>query len=64
MTDHALLIILACIASVAPTILSIATLIQGIRTHRTFNSRMEEMIELTRSTAYKKGRKDEQDTPT
>ncbi len=61
------LIILAAIAAIAPTILGIATLIQGIRTHRTFNSKMDKMLELTAKSSFAEGakyQKDAQNQPT
>lgn len=54
-------IIVGAIAALAPTMVGIATLIQGIRTHKTFNSKMDAMLELVRKAAYAKGRKDEKD---
>lgn len=40
-------------------LLGLATLIQGVRTHRTFNSKMDAMLELTRRSAFAAGEKAE-----
>ena len=52
-------IIIAMIVAIPPTLLGAATLIQGIKTHSTFNSKMDKLLELTRSDAYKDGVRDE-----
>ena len=52
-------IIVAAIVSLPPTLLGIATLIQGLRTHATFNSKMDAMLKLTQTAAFAAGQKDE-----
>jgi len=52
-------IIIAVIASIPPTIVGIATLIQGLRTHATFNSKMDAMLRLTETAAFAAGEKAE-----
>ena len=43
------------------TLLAVATLVQGVRTHRTFNSKMDAMLKLTRESSFAAGRKAEAD---
>ena len=50
---------IALIAAVPPTLLGIATLAQQIRTHKTFNSKMDTYIELAVDDALKRGAAEE-----
>jgi hypothetical protein len=52
-------IIVGALAALPPTLLGLATLIQGIKTHATFNSKMDKLLDLTRQDAYKDGVRDE-----
>ena len=49
------IIVVAAIAAIPPTIFSIATLMQGRRTYETFNSKMDDMLRLTKETAFAAG---------
>lgn len=60
MTDWSPLII-GIVAALPPTILAVATLIQGIRTHQTFNSKMDAMLELAKKASFAEGQKAEKD---
>ena len=62
MDGNLTLIIIAAIAAIAPTILGIATLVQGIKTHATFNSKMDKLLKLTADSSYAEGKKDEADS--
>jgi hypothetical protein len=50
-------IVIASILTIPPTLMGLATLIQGIRTHKTFNSKMDAMLELTEKAAFAAGQK-------
>lgn len=52
-------ILIGIVAALPPTILAIATLIQGIRTHQTFNSKMDAMLELAKQAGFVDGQKSE-----
>ena len=52
-------VIIAAIVAVPPTLMGLATLIQGIKTHATFNSKMDKLLEVTRADAYKDGVRDQ-----
>jgi hypothetical protein len=54
-------VIIAGIVAVPPTLLGLATLIQGVKTHATFNSKMDAMLELTKSAAFLAGQKAEKE---
>lgn len=55
-------IVIGIVAALPPTILAVATLIQGIRTHQTFNSKFDAMLELAKKTSFAEGQKDEKDS--
>jgi hypothetical protein len=55
------LIVLAIIAAVPPTLVGLASLFQATRTHRIVNSRMTELLELTRKSSEAKGTLDEKE---
>lgn len=55
-------ILIGIVAALPPTILAIATLIQGIRTHQTFNSKMDAMLELAKQAGFAEGQKSEKDS--
>ena len=48
-------IILAIITGLPATLVAAATLIQSIRTHKAVNSRMTEMIDLTKTSSKAEG---------
>lgn len=54
-------VIIGIVAALPPTILAVATLIQGIRTHATFNSKMDKMLKLATDGAFAEGVKQEKD---
>lgn len=54
-------IIVALIVGGFSTIPGILTYIQGIKTHDTFNSKMDAMLELTKRSSFAEGRKAEKD---
>jgi hypothetical protein len=56
------LIITGFIAAIPPTLIGIAILRQGKRTHSTFNSKMDDMLRLTEKAAFAAGRKAEKDS--
>ncbi len=61
-------VVIAIVASVAPTLAALATLVVGIRNsrkiehvHRTVNSRLDQLVALTRVEAHAAGVKEEKD---
>ena len=52
-------VVIALIVSIAPTIMGIATFIQTVKTHKIVNSRMTELLELTRSASLAEGKESE-----
>jgi hypothetical protein len=59
--SDATMITIALIGATAPTLLSLATLIQGIKTHATFNSKMDALLRVTSEAAFEAGRKHEKE---
>lgn len=60
MTDSAAIVIGIC-AAVPPTIIALATLIQQIRTHSAFNSKMDAAIAAAKTASFAEGQKKEKD---
>jgi hypothetical protein len=54
-------VLVGVIAAVPPTLLALATLIKQFRTHKTFNSKMDAMLALTRLNGIAEGRKSQRD---
>jgi len=54
-------IIIGVVAALPPTLIGIATLIQQVRTHTAFNSKMDAMLELTRRAAFAEGERVEKE---
>jgi len=55
------IVMLAIIAALPPTLVALAALWQAIETHRTVNSRMSEMLELTKTVATASAKAKEQE---
>jgi len=55
------IILLAIIAATPPTLVAAAALWQAVETHRTVNSRMSEMLELTKTVAAASAKAKEQE---
>ena len=53
------IVLVAFFATIAPTILAIATLVQQIRTHKATNSKMDQFLKLTGESAFAAGQKAE-----
>lgn len=57
------IIIVAALAALPGTLLGIATLYQGRKTHLTFNSKMDAMLKLTEKSSFAEGVKAEKENP-
>jgi len=57
-------VIVGIVAAIPGVIMGIATLIQGFRTHATFNSKMDLMLKTVRDAAFAEGQKQEKDANT
>ena len=55
------IVMLAIIAATPPTLVALAALWQAVETHRTVNSRMSEMLELTKTVATASAKAKEQE---
>jgi len=58
MSEH---LIIALLAAVPPTLLALASLLKTMHVERQLNSRLDEMLALTRTNALHQGRSDVQD---
>lgn len=58
MTPPSDMVIIAVIVAIAPTIASVAALVQVFKVHKLVNSRMTELLDLTRKSSLAEGRAD------